>query len=138
LITLLANLAPALFLAGLAWFLQIVQLPLLADRPEFGPWIREHRLRNTLLMTLPMIVELAASLLLYIDSRALPHVTSLILTLIIWFATLAGIVPGFNKLTRGYDMIAVNRLIAWNAVRTLCWTARSGILLYIIASRVRI
>ena len=135
---LLANLAPALFLAGIAWFLEIVQLPLVRDAADFPRYIRAHRFRNTLLMALPMAVELAASILLWSNWRGMAATLLLALVLAIWLATFMGVIPGFHRLTRGYDQMAVNRLIAWNGVRAVCWTARSGVLLYIVARGHRI
>ena len=135
---LLANLGCALFLAGIAWFLQVVQLPLLRDAADFPRYIRAHRLRNTLLMALPMAVELVSAMRLWWESGGVVATVLLVLVLVIWLATLAGVIPGFRRLVRGYDMMAVNRLIGWNGVRTVCWTARSGALLYIVARGIRI
>jgi hypothetical protein len=134
---LLANLGCALFLAGIAWFLQVVQLPLLRDAADFSRYIRAHRLRNTLLMALPMAVELVSAMRLW-ESGGVVATVLLVLVLATWLATFAGIIPGFRRLVRGYDKMAVNRLIGWNGVRTVCWTARSGALLYIVARGIRI
>jgi hypothetical protein len=135
---LLANLAPALFLAGIASFLQFVQLPLLRDSADFSHYIRDHRFRNTLLMSLPMLIELIAAVLLFLQSRSAAATLLLAALLAVWLVTFLGIVPSFRRLTHGYDSITVNRLITWNGVRTLCWTARSGALLYIVAKGLRV
>lgn len=129
----LANLAPALFLAGIAWYLQIVQLPLLRDSPDFAAYVRAHRFRNTLLMALPMAVELIAAALLWIENHGTISAMLFALVVFIWFATFAGITPEFRRLTRGYEKTAVARLIAWNSVRAACWAARSVVLLYVLS-----
>jgi hypothetical protein len=134
---LLANLAPALFLAGIAWFLQVVQLPLLADREDFPRYIRAHRFRNTLLMAPPMLIELAASVNFWWASRDVAASLLIVLLAAIWLITFLAIIPGFRRLTSGYGHGKVRHLILWNGVRTACWTARSGILLYIVASGIR-
>lgn len=130
-----ANLAPACFLAGIAWYLQVVQLPLLRDSGGFAPWIRAHRLRNTALMSVPMIVESAASVGLCLRLRDWAGGVLLAAVIAILAATFVGIVPAFRRLARGWDPRAVDRLRKWNGARTLLWTARSGALLYLLLNR---
>jgi len=124
---LLANLASTLFLTGLAWSLQLVQLPILLSGDVSR--LALHRRLNTRLMVLPMAIEFGTAAWL---ARTMPLIIAFLLWCVVGFATLRYTLihrEGFAKM---------NRLTHWNWVRTLCWTARSGILLWIVAGRLRI
>ncbi len=135
---LLANLAPAIFLAGIAWYLQVVQLPLLHDGSDFPRYIAAHRLRNTLLMALPMALEIGAATLLWWNWKDLLSAILLALAVMILLVTFLCVVPGFHRLTKGFDSAIASRLLICNGFRTVGWTLRSGILLWIVARSVRI
>ncbi len=127
---LLTNVAATLFLTGAVWVLQVVQLPLFLETAHVD--IAAHRRRNTLLMTPPMIIEAVTAVLLFrIASSAL------ILLVVIWAVTFVKIIPLFRRL-EGNDRTAIKALMAWNWVRTGCWTMRAGILLWSIGDRLRI
>lgn len=136
---LLANLASTLFLTGLAWSLQLVQLPILlsGENPELTNRLMRHRELNTRLMVLPMMVEFATAAWLAWTVKTAP----------LWIAFLLWCVIGYvtvwysllhRKPRTGFKKPALDRLRRWNWVRTLCWTARSGILLWIVAGEFRI
>ena len=135
---LLANVVSAVFLAGIAWYLQVVQLPLLRDRDDFPDYIAAHRLRNSLLMSLPMAVEIGAAVLWWSNSKDVASIVLLALAGLILLITFLGIVPGFHRLTKGYEAATVKRLLICNGLRTAGWTARSVILLWIVARSNRI
>ena len=135
---LLANLVPAVFLAGIASYLQFVQLPLLREGNDFRGYVESHRLRNTLLMALPMTVEIAAAAFLWWNSKDAISLVLLALAGAILLITFLGIAPGFHRLTKGYDRATVSRLLLCNGFRTAGWTVRSVILLWIVARSVRI
>ena len=136
---LLVNLASTLFLTGLAWSLQLVQLPILVsgDHPELTLRLMRHRRLNTRLMALPMAVEFATAAWLAWSVRTGLLMIAFLLWCIIGYATV-----WYSLLHRkprtGFKPPALDRMMRWNWVRTLCWTARSGILLWIVAGRFRI
>jgi hypothetical protein len=107
-----------------------VQLPLFlkVGHPDV---VREHRVRNTACLTLPMIVELIAAIWL-------GQVAGLVLVGVIWAVTFGLYIPDYTGLTRSYEAAVVRRLIAWQWIRTLCWTGRSALLLWITAGRLNI
>ena len=80
-----------------------------------------------MVMALPMLVELVTTIWLR-------QVVALALVLVIWVVTFVWYVPAYAQLVRG-DTAAIRRLTAWNWVRILCWSARAGILLWIVARR---
>jgi hypothetical protein len=51
---------------------------------------------------------------------------------VIWGTTFGISVPLHNRFeASGHDLPAINRLVATNWVRTLAWTARTGLLTYL-------
>jgi hypothetical protein len=130
---LLANLTATLFLTGLAWFLQVVHLPLMprVAEGEFASYARIQRARNTALMAPTMLVELftAAALAL---SNVFMHrylVYAAVLVAIIWVDTFAFIVPANSRLTKGFDGGTLRALVWSNWTRTICWTLRAVIVI---------
>jgi hypothetical protein len=122
-----ANLAAAFFLTGLSWFLQIVQFPILEqiDGPEFSKIAALHRRRNTLLMAGPMTFEMIVAILFGWRAPAFA------LLIAIWLITFLRHVPLHRRLLAGYDASILRQLARWNWIRTLCWTARAGLLVLI-------
>lgn len=74
-----------------------------------------------------MVVEFAAAIWF-------GQIPGLVLVGAIWLVTFVFYIPLYTRLTRAFDASLVRRLIAWQWVRTLCWTARSVILLWITAT----
>ena len=118
-IAIFVSAAASLVLTVIAWSLQLVQLPLLAKigRAEFPGYIRAHRMRNTILMAGPMIVEAIAAIWAH-------GVVLRIALAVIWAITFLRITPLFGKLMDGYDEVVVASLSRWNLVRSLLWTGR--------------
>jgi hypothetical protein len=138
-VLLLANLAATLFLTGLVWELQIVQFPLMLESGEldFPSYVKRQRTRNTLLMAPVMLIDLITAGWLLADP-GLPHrdvFHAALLILIIWLVTFGSIVPIHSKLARGYDEARVRTLIKRNWIRTVCWSLRGAIMLWIAGRR---
>ena len=91
------NIAATLFLTGVVWALQVVQLPVWFEA-EHHLDIALHRRRNTILMTPPMVIEGVTAVWLYSVAPM-----ALILLMIIWIVTFARIIPLFRRLSSGYD-----------------------------------
>jgi hypothetical protein len=125
------ELAAALFLTGLSWFLQLVQLPILLrlDAADFSKIAALHRRRNTLLMAGPMAIEMAAAIWLLRSANAV-LVFAFVLLVAIWAITFLRHVPLHAALLRGYDRETLESIARWNWVRTLAWTARSALLIF--------
>ncbi len=133
---LLLNLAATLFLTGVVWVLQVVQFPLMlrAGGLDFPGYVKHQRTRNTLLMAPVMLIEMVTAVWLLFDPRV-PHRDALhaaLLLLAIWIVTFASIIPIHSKLTRGYDERLIQTLLRRNWIRTLCWTLRSALLLWMV------
>lgn len=135
---LLAAAASALFLTGLAWFVQVVHYPLLAavGDDQFLEYHRLHSKLTTRVVLGPMVVHLVASLWLVADppdgetALALPAAGLAVLT---WVLTGLGAVPQHRAMGSGFDLAAHRRLLHADLMRTLAWTAASAITLALIA-----
>ncbi len=138
---LLVQLASTLFMVGLIWFVQIVHYPLFAAVPESASaaYERAHTERTTWVVIVPMLIELASAIWLATlpgEDRALRYV-GLALLAVVWASTFFLQVPMHEKLASGFDTGAHARLVLTNWVRTLAWTARGGLVLYLVKGALR-
>jgi hypothetical protein len=120
-------------MTGLCWFVQIVHYPLfhhvrLEDFPGY-----ERKNTITGFITVPlMFVELGTGLaLLYFNFDAL-YFTNIVLLGIIWLSTFVYQVPLHVKLMETASQETINRLVKTNWIRTISWTLRSGLLIFIL------
>lgn len=136
---LLLNLACSLYMTGLIWFVQIVHYPLFSAVGEsaFASYEAAHTARTTWVTAPVMLVELAASVLLLmqtipgIDRRWLWLAGGL--TMLLWASTFFLQVPLHSRLTLGYDATAQSALVRTNWIRTVLWTLRSLLLLWLVS-----
>ena len=137
---LLANAAATLFMTGLIWLVQLVHYPLFAEvgEHEFGRFHAEHTDRITPLVLPVMAVELVTSLLLVLDRpvgvSAAGVWVGLALAAGLWLSTLLLQAPVHRGLGRGSTPARVRRLVTLNWTRTAAWTARSGLVLGMLAA----
>ncbi len=135
---LLAHAAATLYMAGLIWFVQVVHYPLMAK--VGGEGYRDYQLAHERLTTWavgpPMLVELACALWLVIapPPGVAPWLayTGLALVAGLWLSTAFVQVPCHKKLAGGFDTTAHRQLVQSNRLRTLAWSLRSGIALWMI------
>ncbi len=138
-VLLTAHLAATLFMTGVIWFVQIVHYPLfrLVGDEFFARYEQAHTFWTTWVVAPPMLTELATAVLLLFDK---PKGISggilwlnLALLLVIWLSTAFLQVPCHQRLGQGFDEAVHRWLVATNWIRTFCWTARSGLLLWVTA-----
>ena len=136
---LLLNFAAAAYLTGLIWTVQVVHYPSfgLVPKAEFVRFHQAHTARMSYVVLAPMVLELALAIWLAGAGRAaLPGGAgwwSLALVGLIWAVTFLISVPFHNRLGLGYDYVAIDGLIRTNWLRTLAWTARAGLLGWLLA-----
>lgn len=137
-LALYAALASTLFMTGLVWFCQVVQYPLLATVSR--EYQRAHMVRTLPLVTIPMIVEMASALALVVaptrNAAAAPAV-ALALVVLIWAATLRWVAPRHFALARAFSAAEHAALVRANWIRTLAWSARAALLVWMLAVSVR-
>lgn len=140
---LLAHLAATLFMVGLIWCIQVVQYPLFGavGVDGFAAYHAGHTARITWVVGPPMLLEGATAALLVWLHPANVNVTLLwigvALLLVTWLSTLLLQVPRHNLLSHGFDQRVYQALVATNWVRTIAWSARGGLVLWLAAQAMR-
>ena len=123
---------------GIIWFAQIVHYPLFSKVGSDGfTEYQKFNLFRTVFIVIPLqMVELLTALLLAwkMPSGILPIQawTNLILIGITWISTVTLQVPSHNKLARGFDPKTQKMLVSSNWVRTIAWTARGAIVVWML------
>ena len=136
---LLAHLAATLFMLGVIWFVQVVHYPLFSRvGPEkFSLYSEAHSRLTTYIVGPPMLVEAATALLLVLHRpEGVPLAAALIglaLVVVVWLSTALLQVPRHTTLGSGFDRRAWSGLVLSNWVRTLAWSARGGLVLWMAA-----
>lgn len=135
----LINAASTLMMTGVIWFVQIVHYPLFSrvGLAEFARYETAHSNLTSLVVVPLMLLELAtAAMLVLTRPPNLPPIwliTGFALVLLIWATTFFLSVPQHNKLSSGFDIAAHQTLLVTNWIRTAAWSARSVIVLYLLA-----
>lgn len=133
----LVNLAATLIMTGLIWFVQVVHYPLFGsvEPDSFRAYSGLHNRLTTYVVMPPMLVELVtAALLCILGPPAIPAVaawTGLGLVGVIWASTFFLQVPRHDILGRGFRPDIHQRLVVTNWIRTMAWTARGLLMLWI-------
>ena len=137
------NLAVTLFLTGLIWTVQWVHYPLFArvGAEHFSAHHHEHMRRMTAVVAVPMLLELfSAGLLLRFRPPAMSTSAVWIgigLVAVIWLSTIILQVPCHHRLAERYLPRDQSFLTFTNWIRTLAWTARSGLLCSVLLAMLR-
>ncbi len=129
------NLACSLYMAGLIWFVQIVHYPLFEriGRENFALYAERHQKLTTLVVAPAMLLELVASIALVLTapSSSASWVAGS-MTLLVWGSTIGIQVPLHAQLVSGFNSATWKTLVASNWIRTIAWTLRSILLLWMI------
>jgi hypothetical protein len=144
-LNLIVCLAATVFMTGVIWVIQVVHYPLFAqvgDGGFFG-YHTTHSQRISLVVILPMLVELGTSLLLVMmRPRGVPMWAALLgaaLVGIVWVSTFFLQVPYHNQLGAALAeerSAAITGLVVTNWIRTVAWTIRSVLMLGLVAALV--
>jgi len=135
---LLANVVSTLFLVGLIWMVQVVHYPLFDDVGEqnYVSYQKRHQNNITWIVGPMMLTELVTAIALIwypiegVD-KSLVY-TGIGLVVLIWLSTAFIQVPCHEKLVKGFDLAAHKWLVNSNWIRTLAWTARGGIVTWML------
>ena len=130
----LVHAAATWFMTGLIWCIQVVHYPLFARVGAAG--YRDYQMAHQGLITLivgpAMLAEAAATALLLLTRRDAVTIAGAALLAVIWLSTAFLQVPAHNVLTAGFDADAHARLVNTNWIRTLAWSARGLLALYLL------
>lgn len=138
------NVASTWYMVGLIWMVQVVHYKMFdrVGEEAFTRYAVDHARLITPIVGLPMLVEIAtaAGLLAMTPpgmSRPLLAVAFGLL-LVNWISTAALQVPCHEKLSSGFDVAVYERLVTSNWIRTIAWTARGGLLGYLLIGQLAI
>ena len=139
----LLNLTLSAVLTGLIWTIQVVHYPgFLGVGTEGFLSYQHNHMRTISYVVIPlMLAELVVAFLLpFFYTHRVFWVTYLATGLVvaIWLSTLFISSPLHSKLaSEGYDALTINRLVTTNWIRTVAWSARTGILFYIVSDMMK-
>ena len=136
---LLAHAAATLFMVGIIWFVQVVHYPLFArvGAAGFAAYSATHARLTGLVVGPPMLVEAATAVALVVSTP--PKVSTwllwvgLVLLAGIWLSTALLQSPSHTELGRGFDLSEHRSLVGSNWVRTVLWSLRGLIVLWILS-----
>lgn len=127
-------------MTGVIWFVQVVHYPLFSRVGviEFVGYEEAHQRLISFVVIPLMVAELATAIALvsWLRPMEIPlilPVMGLVLLAGIWLSTFLLQVPQHDALSRGFDIHAHWWLVATNWIRTIAWTARSVIVLWMVA-----
>ena len=127
-------------MVGLIWMVQIVHYPLFdqVGEEDFVAYQKRHQTRTTFVVGPPMLTEAFSSVLLawYPPTGAKMSLilAGIALVFVIWISTAAIQVPCHGKLVEGFDEKVHRRLVRSNWIRTIAWTARGVLTVWILLS----
>jgi len=134
---LLLHAAATWYMVGLIWFVQLVHYPLFGavGAGGFRDYAREHQRRTTWVVGPPMLTELATGGWLTLHPPAgvgrAPFVVGLALLAAIWLSTALLQVPRHGVLAEGYEARVHRTLVTTNWVRTVGWSLRGALVLWV-------
>ena len=125
------------YLIGLIWTIQLVHYPSFhyIDRDQFAHFSRFHQKKITFIVAPAMVVELLLSIVLTLKYGRWENYLLLILLILIWLITFFMMVPMHQKLVNKKDTVIISKLIRWNWSRTILWSFRGVILLFLLNSK---
>ena len=135
---LLAHAAATLYMVGVIWFVQVVHYPLFArvGRSGFAAYSGSHARLTGLVVGPPMLVEAATAVAIVIWTPPSISVSlawaGLVLVAGTWLSTALLQSPRHTTLGRGFDPSAHRFLVASNWLRTVRWSLRGLVVLYLL------
>jgi len=136
----LGQVGATMAMLGIVWFAQIVHYPLFTqvDPGSFVKYQNFNLFRTVFIVVPLQMIEMGTALLLVWKTPAgllpLQVWSNLILIFLIWCSTAFLQVPRHYRLTRGFDAQGINFLVRSNWIRTIGWSLRSVIVLWMIQS----
>ncbi len=126
------------FMTGIIWFVQIVHYPLFAEvgSDKFLHYVQMHRSLTSLVVALPMVIQIVSAL--YVAIRSAREDTILLwinfgLVFLIWICTAAFSIPSHERLcTSGFSAVTHSWLVNTNWLRTIAWSITSLIMLAVL------
>ena len=125
-----------LMMGGLIWFVQIVHYPMFANvgAEAFSNYERIHQQRTTRVVGPLMLVELVTAVWIALAGFAAfwPAWIGVGLVGLLWLSTAAVQVPLHRRLSGGYDAAVGRALVRTNWLRTIAWSGRGGLAVWML------
>ena len=130
---LLVHAAATWFMVGLIWIIQIVHYPLMArvGAEQATPYAAEHQRRISYIVGPVMLVEGVTAVWLLLEMTSFATALGVVLVALLWLITATVQVPLHARLASAPSRQLVGRLVRSNWSRTLLWTARGGLALFL-------
>lgn len=122
------NLFTCFFMTGLIWLVQVVHYPAykFIDKTRFTEYQTFHTTSISYIVLPIMLAELVSGFgLIFEGEIEIWKILNLLGILGIWLSTFLLSVPFHNQLQNGWDLLAIERLIQTNWIRTAIWSLRS-------------
>ena len=138
-LVLISHLAATLIMIGIIWFVQVVHYPLYTRiNPDAFPNYEVAHVNLVTLVVGPMMFleAITAILLMVSPPNNVPLWllgVGLGLVVVIWGVTVFINVPQHNALSYSFDVDVHRQLVLWNWVRTIAWSLRGLILLWVLS-----
>ena len=139
-IMLIVHLFSTLYMTGLIWFVQVVHYPLHGHvgATTFRQYQELHVQWTGYVVMPPMLLELGTALYFALNGHVgIPQWiwwVALGILGIVWASTGLLQVPAHNALMTNFTEATHNKLVYTNWVRTIGWSIRSGLLMWVLAT----
>ena len=121
-------------MVGVIWVIQLVHYPSFhfIDKDIYDSFQKFHMNKISIIVIPVMILELATGFLLLIgNSKNILIIISFGILILIWGITGLFFSDAHGKLISGYNELIVNKLVSMNWIRTVLWTLKMILLLYL-------
>ena len=120
-------------MVGIIWVIQLLHYPTFhfIKKSDYVEFQHFHMQRISFIVVPAMILELLSAFMLVYYIRSSLLTVCLIILLVIWLITFVFFTKLHQSLLGGYDKIIVDKLVQINWARTILWSLRLIILIYI-------
>ena len=120
-------------MVGVIWVIQLLHYPTFhfIEESDYVEFQHFHMQRISFIVVPVMIIELLSGFMLVYYFRSNLLILCLIILLVIWLITFVFFTKLHQSLLGGYDKIIVDKLVQINWSRTILWSLRLIILIYI-------
>lgn len=132
-----------LFLVGLIWTIQIVHYPLFESvgTQNYAVYQASHMSRITYVVAPVMLAELGTAVYFsFVNYEPIDRILfwiGLMLAILIWISTALVQSPIHGRLAEKFDENLVRKLILTNWIRTILWTMRGALVLWMIWLKIK-
>ena len=120
-------------MVGIIWVIQLLHYPTFhfIKENDYVEFQHFHMQRISFIVVPVMIIEILSGFMLVYYFRSNLFILCLTILLVIWLITFAFFTKLHQSLLGGYDKIIVDKLVQINWSRTVLWSLRLIILIYI-------